>query len=189
MDQRDQLINQLSQYVSVQTASQGNNEVNVYIGSGQALVTGGTAQTLTTIPDAYDPSQLDIGVTSGGSSGTTADITSEISGGDARWPAERPQPGARSGHERPRARSPSGSPRSSTSSSSPVWTLTGAQGQAMFAVGGVEVLADSNNAGNASLTVTRGSLSALTADDYELKYTGGTTPGSSPTRPRVSRSP
>jgi flagellar hook-associated protein 1 len=53
---------------------------------------------------------------------------------------------------------------------------TGAQGQPMFAVGGVQVLPDTNNAGNATLTATRGSLSDLTSDDYELKYTGGANP-------------
>ncbi|MGB6485702.1 MAG: flagellar hook-associated protein FlgK [Steroidobacteraceae bacterium] len=175
MDQRDQLVNQLSQYVSVQTASQGNNEVNVYIGSGQALVTGGNAQTLTTIPNAYDPSQLDIGVTSGGSSGTTADITSEISGGalggllSARSQVLDPAINAI-------GQIAVGVATVVNQQQQSGMDATGASGQAMFSVGGVGVLPDSNNAGNASLTVTRGSLSGLTADDYELKYTGGTTP-------------
>ncbi len=51
--------------------------------------------------------------------------------------------------------------------------LTGAQGQAMFSVGGVQTLANANNAGTASLAVTRSNLSALTTDDYEMTYTGG----------------
>ena len=175
MDQRDQLINQLSQYVSVQTASQGNNEVNVYIGSGQALVTGGNAQTLTTIPNAYDPSQLDIGVTSGGSSGTTADITSEISGGElggllsARSQVLDPAINAI-------GQIAVGVATVVNQQQQSGMDATGAQGQAMFSVGGVQVLPDSSNAGSASLAVTRGNLSDLTADDYELQYTGGANP-------------
>ena len=175
MDQRDQLINQLSQYVSVQTASQGNNEVNVYIGSGQALVTGGTSQTLTTIPNAYDPSQLDIGVTSGGSSGTAADITSEISGGElggllsARSQVLDPAINAIGQIAAGVATIVNQQQQSGMDS-------TGAQGQAMFSVGGPQVLPDSNNTGNATLSVSIGNLGDLTTDNYELQYTGGTNP-------------
>lgn len=43
----------------------------------------------------------------------------------------------------------------------------------MFAVGGVQVLADANNTGSASLAVTRTSLNALTTDAYTLQYAGG----------------
>ena len=46
MDQRDQLIDQLSQYVRVNTATQSDGMLDVYIGNGQALVSGGTAQQL-----------------------------------------------------------------------------------------------------------------------------------------------
>jgi flagellar hook-associated protein 1 len=175
MDQRDQLINQLSQYVSVQTASQGDGEVNVYIGSGQALVTGGTAQTLATIPNSYDPSQLDIGITSGGGSATTADITSEVSGGElggllsARSQVLDPAINAVGQIAVAVATVVNQQQQSGMD-------MTGAPGQPMFAVGGVQALADTGNAGNAGLAVTRGSLSDLTTDDYELQYTGGANP-------------
>lgn len=175
MDQRDQLINQLSQYVSVQTASQGNNEVNVYIGSGQALVTGGTSQTLTTIPNAYDPSQLDIGVTSGGSSSTAADITSEISGGELGGLLST----------RSQVLDPAinaigqiavGVATIVNQQQQSGMDMTGAPGQAMFSVGGPQVLPNSSNTGGAGLAVTVGNLSDLTTDNYELQYTGGTSP-------------
>jgi flagellar hook-associated protein 1 len=175
MDQRDQLINQLSQYVSVQTASQGDGEVNVYIGSGQALVTGGTAQTLATIPNSYDPSQLDIGITSGGGSATTADITSEVSGGElggllsARSQVLDPAINAVGQIAVAVATVVNQQQQSGMD-------MTGAPGQPMFAVGGVQALADTGNVGNAGLAVTRGSLSDLTTDDYELQYTGGANP-------------
>jgi flagellar hook-associated protein 1 FlgK len=173
LDQRDQLINQLSQYVSVQTASQGNNEVNVYIGSGQALVTGGSAQTLSTIPNAYDPSQFDIGLTSG--SGNTADITSEVSGGQlgglltARSQVLDPATNAIGQIAVAVATTMNQQQQSGMD-------LSGAQGQAMFAVGGAQALPDTGNAGSATLSVTRGSLSALTTDDYKLEYSGGPSP-------------
>src|SRR5262249_39792989 len=78
MDQRDLMIDQLSQYVSVSTATQTDGSMNVYIGTGQPLVIGATSQALTVFTDPYDASQHDIGIVSGGN---TADVTSQISGG------------------------------------------------------------------------------------------------------------
>src|SRR6185312_5240370 len=80
MDQRDQLIDQLSQFVSVRTATESNGSMDVYIGTGQALVTGGNAAKLSTVPGTYNASELGIAISGGG--GTPADITSEISGGE-----------------------------------------------------------------------------------------------------------
>ncbi|HWF98320.1 MAG TPA: flagellar hook-associated protein FlgK [Steroidobacteraceae bacterium] len=170
MDQRDQLITQLSQYVSVQTNTETNGEVDVYVGSGQALVTGATASKLTTIAGAYDSSQLDIGLVGGG--GSTADITTEIAGGELGGLLS-----ARSQVLDP-ARNAIGQVSVAVAAivnqqQQSGMDLTGAQGQPMFSVGGVQVLPDSGNTGSASLTVTRGSLSALTTDDYRLQYSAG----------------
>ncbi|HEV2270745.1 MAG TPA: flagellar hook-associated protein FlgK [Steroidobacteraceae bacterium] len=170
MDQRDQLITQLSQYVSVKTTTESNGAMDVYIGSGQALVTGGTAAKLGAVAGAYDPSQFDITIS--GSGGTAADVTSEISGGElggllsARTLVLDP------------ARNAIGQVSVAVATivnqqQQSGMDLTGAQGQPMFSVGGVQVLADSGNTGSASLSVTRGALSALTTDDYKLQYTGG----------------
>ncbi len=169
MDQRDQLITQLSKYVSVQTATESNGSMDVYIGTGQALVTGGTAAKLSTVAGAYDPTQLDVAISGGG---TTADITSEISGGELGGLLS-----ARSQVLDP-ARNAIGQVSVAVASivnqqQQSGMDLTGAQGQPMFTVGGVQTLPDSNNSGSASLSVTRGALSALTTDDYRLQYTGG----------------
>lgn len=170
LDQLDTDVNQLSQYVSVQTTSESDGQVNVYIGTGQALVMGGVAQTLTTIPGAYDASQLDIGITS--SDGTTADITSEVSGGElggllsARSQVLDPATNAIGQIAVAVATIMNQQQESGMDS-------TGAQGQAMFSVGGVDVLPDSDNTGSATVSATRTDLSDLTTDDYELEYTGG----------------
>lgn len=169
MDQRDQLITQLSQYVSVQTTTASNGAMDVYIGAGQALVTGGTGAKLSTAAGAYDPSQLEITI---GGGGTAADVTSEISGGElggllsARTLVLDP------------ARNAIGQVSVAVATivnqqQQSGMDLTGAQGQPMFSVGGVQVLPDTGNTGSASLSVTRGALSALTTDDYRMQYTGG----------------
>jgi flagellar hook-associated protein 1 FlgK len=169
MDQRDKLITQLSQYVSVQTTTESNGSMDVYVGTGQALVTGATASKLTAVPGAYNPSELNIAISGGG---TTADITSEISGGELGGLLS-----ARSQVLDP-ARNAIGQVSVAVATivnqqQQSGMDLTGAQGQPMFSVGGVQILPDSSNTGSASLSVTRGSLSSLTADDYKLQYSGG----------------
>ena len=77
LDQRDELINRLSEYVSVSTIEENTGAVSVFVGSGQALVVGSTATDLTAIQDlSTDPPRLSIGYGS-----TTVDISNEINGG------------------------------------------------------------------------------------------------------------
>ena len=169
MDQRDTLIDQLSQYVSVNTASEPNGMLDVYIGTGQALVTGGKPQQLSTLPNQYDASQLDIGITSGGG---TADVTSEITGGElggllsSRTQVLEPAQNALGQISVAMATIVNQQQAAGMDQS-------GAPGQPMFTVGGVQTLASSANTGSATLAVTRTSLSALTSDDYTLRYSGG----------------
>ncbi|HUL45527.1 MAG TPA: flagellar basal body rod C-terminal domain-containing protein, partial [Steroidobacteraceae bacterium] len=169
MDQRDNLLDQLSQYVSVTTSTQSDGSMNVYVGSGQALVTGGVAEQLAAIPNQYNPTVSDIGVTS---SGGTTDVTAEISGGElggllnARSQVLDPAQNAL-------GLISVGLATIMNQQQASGMDLTGAQGQPMFAVGPVQIGASSNNTGSATLTVTRTSLGALTADDYQLSYTGG----------------
>ncbi|MGB6451262.1 MAG: flagellar hook-associated protein FlgK [Steroidobacteraceae bacterium] len=173
MDQRDQLVSQLSQYVGVSTVAQGNGETNVYIGSGQALVTGNTAQQLATTPNAYNASEYDIGLVNGN---TTVDITSEVSGGSlggllaTRTQVLDPTQNALGQVSVALATLANQQQQSGMDQ-------TGAQGQPMFAVGGVQVLDSANNADATSLSVTRTALSDLTTDDYVLTYTGGAANG------------
>ena len=170
MDQRDNLVDQLSQYVSVTTATASDGSMDVYIGSGQALVTGGTTQQLTTVPNQYNPTVSDIGVTNGG--GGTADITSEVSGGElgglisARSQVLDPAQNAL-------GLVSVGLATIMNQSQASGMDLTGNQGQPMFAVGAVQTAPSSNNSGSATVSVTRSNLSALTADNYVLSYQGG----------------
>lgn len=60
LDQRDKLINDLSKLVSVSVVEQSNGVFNVFIGSGQPLVTGSTLNRLTTVADPSDPTRLQI---------------------------------------------------------------------------------------------------------------------------------
>lgn len=78
LDARDQLVNQLSELVTVRTLAQDDGSVNVFIGSGQSLVTGFNAATLSVSGSPYDATEMQINYSVGG---MAADITGNISGG------------------------------------------------------------------------------------------------------------
>jgi len=66
LDQRDQAISELSQFVQVTTLAAGDGTVGVFLGGGQKLVLGGNATQLAAVADAFDPAKLQIGITEGG---------------------------------------------------------------------------------------------------------------------------
>jgi len=173
LDQRDQLINQLSQYVSVNTATQSDGTLDVFIGNGQSLVTGGTAQTLSAIPNQYNPTQFDVGLTTIGSAGAPLDITGAISGGSLGGLIA-----VRSQVIDPTLNSLGqisvGIANIVNQQQASGLTQSGTQGQPLFAVGGVQVSPSSNNTGTAQVTATRTTLSALTTDNYILSDNAGT---------------
>ncbi|HTX23247.1 MAG TPA: flagellar hook-associated protein FlgK [Steroidobacteraceae bacterium] len=173
LDQLDGLINQMSQYVTVNTVGESDGEQDVYIGSGQALVLGSAAQQLSAVPNAYNASTYDIGLTSGNS---TVDVTSEVTGGSLggllSTVSQVLQP-----TQNALGQLSVGFATLMNQQQAAGMDASGAQGQPMFAVGGVQVLGDSNNTGSASLAATITSLSDLTTDDYVLKYTGTGTNG------------
>ncbi|MDI2594518.1 flagellar hook-associated protein FlgK [Pseudomonas sp. N3-W] len=77
LDTRSEALRQLSSLVGVQVESSGSS-VNVNLGSGQPLVIGNTANSLSTMPSKDDPSRMGLQMNLGSSS---LDVTSVISGG------------------------------------------------------------------------------------------------------------
>ncbi len=80
LDQRDELLRQLSEFVGVKTSVQDDGMVNVFIGSGQQLVIGNRASTLSTATSPTDPTQRIIQISPGGAS-TNTDVTALLTGG------------------------------------------------------------------------------------------------------------
>ena len=77
LDQRDKLINDLSKFVSVATLAEDTGAVNVFIGSGQALVVGTTQIDLHEIADtSTSPPRVSVGYGS-----SMVDISAQLSGG------------------------------------------------------------------------------------------------------------
>jgi flagellar hook-associated protein 1 FlgK len=168
LDQRDQLINQLATYANVTTTQQSDGSVNVYIGSGQTLVTGTTSAALTTVANAYDPSQDDLAL--GGPAGTT-DVTAQISGGTLggtlQFRSQMLDPARNSLGQIAVVLSNAVNTQNQAG-----LDQSGNPGGAIFAVGGVGVLPDSGNAGNATVSATVADANAITTDNYILRYDG-----------------
>ncbi len=55
LDKRDQLVNDISQYLSISTIEPGDGSVSVFVGGGQRLVLGAEAQQLVVESDPFDP--------------------------------------------------------------------------------------------------------------------------------------
>ena len=88
LDQRDRLINKLSEYVSVSTVRDANGSLNVFVGTGQVLVSGANSIDLSVIETTtspvrnsigYGPAKIDISEQlTGGSLGGALQVRSEI---------------------------------------------------------------------------------------------------------------
>ncbi len=68
LDQRDQLISQMSQYIQVTTIPASDGSTSIFVGGGQRLVLGGNASQLAAMSDEYDPAKVRLGLVD--SSGT-----------------------------------------------------------------------------------------------------------------------
>lgn len=79
LDERDELIRQLSEIVAVRTTNEASGAISVFIGSGQGLVVGSIANAVEARPSVEDPTQVDI-FFKGGSSNLK--ITGLLTGGE-----------------------------------------------------------------------------------------------------------
>ena len=79
LDQRNQLVEQLSSQVDTNVVTQNDGSLSVYIGSGQALVMGASASQLKVQDSVYDPNQKDIALAAGGSASVV--VTNSLGGG------------------------------------------------------------------------------------------------------------
>ncbi|MEJ2344679.1 MAG: flagellar hook-associated protein FlgK [Gammaproteobacteria bacterium] len=171
LDQRDQLINQLSQYASIRTMSQSDGTVNVFIGNGQSLVVGTKALSLSTVTDAYDPTRQQVAYVD--ASGNSIDISNQITGGklggtlDFRDNVLDP---AINGLGRVAI----GLEQTVNAQHKLGQDLNGNPGGDFFSIGAPQLLPNSANTGNASISAAVSDASALTTSNYVLQLNGGT---------------
>ena len=68
MDQRDQLVNELSKQIKTTVVPQGQGSYNIYVGNGLPLVIGKSLMSLNTASSPTDPTRLEVSYQSSGKS-------------------------------------------------------------------------------------------------------------------------
>jgi flagellar hook-associated protein 1 len=171
LDKRDALINRLSELVSVRTVQQDDGAVNVFVGSGQALVTRFLDSPLQLERNAFDASQAEIAI--GGGGGITTTITDNLTGGqigavlDFRHQVLNPAQNSLG-----RIAISLGTLFNSQHTAG--MDLDGAAGTDYFSLATPQTAASSKNAGTATVTASfdTANIDDLTTEDYTLTFDG-----------------
>lgn len=168
LDQRDVLLAQLSEQVTVSSIPQPDGSVNVLVGNGQAIVLGSRSVSFGTAPSPDDSSRLEITYDTGASK---VAVTSQLVGGtlggvlDFRKQVLGPAQNAL-------GRIAVGLADSFNAQHRAGMTLDGSLGGDFFSVPDPVVSANSNNTGSGSVSAKVSDPSALTTSDYNLAYDG-----------------
>ncbi|MDX8379459.1 MAG: flagellar hook-associated protein FlgK [Gallionella sp.] len=169
LDQRGQLINLLNKEVKTSVQQQSDGTMNVYIGSGQALVVGKQAMALQVVQNPNNPSKVDVAYLNNGK--TTTLQQSSIQGGNLgayltfRNQSLEPARNAL-------GRVALGLAASINQQNQMGQDLNGAAGKALLTVAVPQVNAGANNTGTATMTSAITNVSAVTTSDYQLKFDG-----------------
>ena len=169
LDQREQLIGQLSGYVNVNTSVQDDGSMNVFIGNGQALVVGGTASSLSVVNNPATADKKELVITQPG--GSVVTVTDQVSGGKLggllRFRTEVLDS----------AQNSLGLVAIGLADAFNIQhllgtDLNGAAGTSFFTTTTPRVLANSNNTGTAVVNAGFSAVNNLTNNDYQLGFDG-----------------
>jgi len=166
LDQRDQLVTQLSSQVGVSVLQQDGNQINVFTGNGQVLVAAGQSFDLKAVPNAFDPSQMEVAYASNGAV-LSQGLQGGTLGGLLQFRSQVLQPA-----QNALGRIADGLASAMNSQQAQGLDLNGQFGAAMFQAGPVQVLANSANASGAVISGSVVNASALTTADYQLGFDG-----------------
>jgi flagellar hook-associated protein 1 len=170
MDQRDQLVSNLSQLVGVSTTTDPDGALNVFVGNGQPLVLQGQTTTLTTVPNQFNASQLEISTSTANGNVISSSITSGDLGGLLAARSQVINPALGQLGQVATALS-----QTVNSQQSDGLDLNGNLGANIFSVGTPSATSSSKNtdAVTAGVSVNANGLGALTGDSYILSFQGG----------------
>jgi flagellar hook-associated protein 1 len=171
LDQRDQLVSNLSQLVGVSTTTDPDGALNVFVGNGQPLVLQGQTTALTTVPNQFNASQLEISTSTADANVISSNITSGDLGGLLAARTQVINPALNQLGQIATAFS-----QTVNSQQAAGLDLSGNLGANIFSVGTPLATASSNNtdAVTASVSINANGLGTLTADNYILSFQGGT---------------
>ena len=171
LDQRDQLLAQLSQQLSIDIVTQNDGALNVFVSSGQALVLGGEASSLRIGNGEFGSISTDVYLDS--ATGTSL-ITNGLQGGEigGLLDADREliSPSRNQLGQLSIALS-----RLANDVHSNGLTLSGELGGDLFAVGSPKSFESFQNTGNATIDLTIADEGQLSSSDYQFVVNGANT--------------
>lgn len=171
LDERDQLVSQISGYINVSTILADDGSMGLFVGGGQSLVLGGNANTLKAAVDPFDPSKLQLAMQEGGSDRLIP--SSAIAGGSIAGLMKFQN------DDLTDARNLLGQMAVAISGALNQQQSLGLDlgrppsfGSAMFAVGAPKALPANSNTGDAAFAVSVSDFTHVQASDYELAFDG-----------------
>ena len=168
LDQRDQLLNELSSRVGIQVINEQSNNMTIMVGNGQTILNGATSFKLATQPNVSDPTQ-DIIVYQGFSS--VNDISGNLNGGELGGLLEY-RSTILDPTRKALGRMAIGLADSFNDQHREGMDLQGNLGGDFFNFTQPNDIAFTSNTGNSTITTTISNVSDLTLDDYTLNYNG-----------------
>jgi len=174
LDQRDLAVSNLSQLIGVQVVN-SNGSYGVFMSNGQPLVSGGNSFNLGTAPSTGDSSELSVqylGQAGANPAAAPQDLPdSKIEGGTLGGLVAFRSQTLDPAEAQLGAIAVSFASQVNAQNALGI-TLAGVQGGALFSVGGPTVYANTQNTGNASLSVSFADATQPTTGDYTLAYNG-----------------
>jgi len=177
LDARNEAVRSLNELVGVTVQTNSSGAYDVYLGTGQALVSGNTANTLTAAPSTTDKSQYALSVNYGNYS---TDVTSVVTGGSIggllRYRSDVLNPAQNSLGQIALTVSDSINSQLGQGVDS-----NGNLGANLFssinsatAISQRSLASSNNSAGSGNLNVTIADTGALTTNDYQVTFTSAT---------------
>lgn len=169
LDQRDQVLAQLSQEIRVSSIKQPDGSMDVFIGNGQSLVIGSQSSRLQTATSQTDQTALEVVYVN--SQGVGRIQQSSLQGGNLGGYLNFRQT-VLDPAQNVLGRIAIGLAETFNQQHQQGIDLNGALGGTFFAAGVPQVSAAGNNVGNSSVSSTIDSATALTGHDYALMFDG-----------------
>lgn len=164
MDQRDELLSRLNQEVGTTAVKQNDGSLNIFIGNGQALVIGATAQTLTTTFSPTDPSRTMVGLVAGSGSSLIPD-SSLVGGKLGGYLAFRSN--TLDSAQNSLGRIAVGLAQTFNDQHRLGQDLNGVLGSSFFSVPSPNIIGNTGNAAASTITANISDVSVLTTSDYK----------------------
>ncbi|MES1998674.1 MAG: flagellar hook-associated protein FlgK [Pseudomonadota bacterium] len=169
LDQRDQLMMDLSKEINATVVKQDDGKYNVFIGNGQPLVIGNQTFALKTTVSPTDPGRTEVAYATNGNTVIMGEnsLTGGNLGGLLAFRSQSLDPA-----QNALGRVAIGLASTFNAQHRLGQDLNGNMGGDFFTVASPRVTASTANAGTGALTATISNASALTTSDYRLNFDG-----------------